>query len=130
MYQIKRRKTFTEELNFSSPNGKELTINVELSLDTQLREFESKYRSIQILNNHVNAGTATYSQLGQGVIDLFEVVFGKVNTQKIITFYTGNYIEMIQDIMPFITDVVKPEFDRQKEESIKKARKTIKDLKR
>lgn len=130
MYQIKRRKLFTEKLNIVNPDGKEITIDVELSLDTQMREFESKYRSIQIINNHVNAGTATYSQLGQGVIDLMDVVFGKINTQKLITFYTGNYIEMIQDIMPFITDVVKPEFDRQKEESIKKARKAIKDLKR
>lgn len=130
MYQIKRRKLFTEKLNIVNPDGKEITIDVELSLDTQMREFESKYRSIQIINNHVNAGTATYSQLGQGVIDLMDVVFGKINTQKLITFYTGNYIEMIQDIMPFITDVVKPEFDRQKEESVKKARKAIKDLKR
>lgn len=130
MYQIKRRKLFTEKLNIVNHDGKEITIDVELSLDTQMREFESKYRSIQIINNHVNAGTATYSQLGQGVIDLMDVVFGKINTQKLITFYTGNYIEMIQDIMPFITDVVKPEFDRQKEESIKKARKAIKDLKR
>lgn len=130
MYQIKRRKLFTEKLKFSNPDGKELTIDVELSLDTQMREFESKYRNLQILNDHVNTGNATYSQLGQGVIDLMEVVFGKLNTQKIITFYTGNYIEMIQDIMPFIVDVVKPEFDRQKQESIKRARKAIRDLKR
>lgn len=130
MYQIKRKKLFTEQLKISNPDGKELIIDVELSLDTQLREFESKYRNIEIINSHINAGTATYSQLGQGVIDLMEVVFGKLNTQKLISFYTGNYIEMIQDIMPFITDVVKPEFDKQKQESIKQAKKAIRDLKR
>lgn len=130
MYQIKRKKLFTEQLKISNPDGKELIIDVELSLDTQLREFESKYRNIEIINSHINAGTATYSQLGQGVIDLMEVVFGKLNTQKLISFYTGNYIEMIQDIMPFITDVVKPEFDKQKQESIKRAKKAIRDLKR
>lgn len=130
MYQIKRKKLFTEQLKISNPDGKELIIDVELSLDTQLREFESKFRNIEIINSHINAGTATYSQLGQGVIDLMEVVFGKLNTQKLISFYTGNYIEMIQDIMPFITDVVKPEFDKQKQESIKRAKKAIRDLKR
>lgn len=130
MYQIKRKKLFTEQIKISNPDGKELIIDVELSLDTQLREFESKYRNIEIINSHINAGTATYSQLGQGVIDLMEVVFGKLNTQKLISFYTGNYIEMIQDIMPFITDVVKPEFDKQKQESIKRAKKAIRDLKR
>lgn len=130
MYQIKRRKLFTEQLKISNPDGKELIINVELSLDTQMREFESKYRNIEIINSHVNAGTATYSQLGQGIIDLMEVIFGKTNAQNIINFYTGNYIEMIQDIMPFITEVVKPEFDKQKQESIKRTKKTIRDLKR
>ena len=40
--------------------------------------------------------------------NLFEAVFGKEDTELIISFYEGRYIEMTKEITPFITQCVIP----------------------
>ena len=48
------------------------------------------------------------TELGQTVIDFFEIIFGKEDTKAILEFYEGNYIEMALEVMPFIQEKVLP----------------------
>ena len=47
--------------------------------------------------------------LGAAVVDLFEAVFGKEDTKTILDFYENRYVEMCQEVVPFITQIVIPE---------------------
>lgn len=43
------------------------------------------------------------------VIDLFEAVFGREDAECILDFYGNRYVEMCQEVVPFITQIAIPE---------------------
>ena len=47
--------------------------------------------------------------LGAAVVDLFEAVFGREDAECILDFYGNRYVEMCQEVVPFITQIVIPE---------------------
>lgn len=123
MYQIKRNH-LVEELQIED-NGKTLTINVDINVDTILQQYnKAQYRIAQAAQAAQKAANDKDMEnieaaMGDAVLGLFEVVFGHDQTQKIIEFYDNKAFEMLTDISPFITEVVAPK--------IQEAQQRIKD---
>lgn len=112
MYQIKRNH-IVEELEIED-NGKVLHIDVDINVDTILREYtQAQYAIARAQEQAQNAkdnndlGKAEEA-MGNAILGLFTVVFGQANTEKIIDFYNNRPLEMLGDIAPFISEVVAP----------------------
>lgn len=123
MYTIKRNH-LVEDLTIED-NGKTLDLKVDINVDAILQLYNNaQYRIAQAAHNAKGAidkkdMDAVEEAMGDAVLSLFEVIFGKEQTQTIIEFYNNRAFEMLADISPFITDVVAPK--------IKEAQQRIED---
>lgn len=118
-YQAKRHKRFQEEFELVDDEGNVVhLLHVSLDADDMIAKINRKYTALtraladttDIKRKSQNAEEVQgcLDTLGRAVVDLLEAVFGAEDTNKIITFYDGRYIEMSQEVIPFITHCVIP----------------------
>ena len=119
-YQATRRKKCVETLELIREDGKrEKTIEVEMAAGKLAKDLSREYvnlvraqRKVQDMQALEDQGaeslTDAYKQLGAAVITIMETVFGKEDTQTIMDFYENDYVEIVQQIMPFIINVILP----------------------
>lgn len=129
MHELKRSHKIKEELKI----GDEI-ITINLDADSITREFRK--RQIEIVHAEkavrqlqkdgidklkIDDALGIY---GEAIISLFNLIFGDENTIKIIDFYEDNYIEMSQEVIPYINNVIYPQIQnvaqKQKEQLQKK----------
>ena len=118
-YQAKKKKTFAEDLELVDEHGSVVhTLHVSLDADDMVAKLNRKYAELtkslaevsEIQRNVENNEkmNEAFEKLGSAVTNLFEAVFGKEDTELIISFYERRYIEMTKEITPFITQCVIP----------------------
>lgn len=114
-YQAKRRKIYKEDFELLDENGNVVhSLRVSLDADSMVTKLSEKHlalvNALQNVQNAKNtAGEDALTVLGNTVIDILEAVFGKDDAKTIIDFYDNRYIEMCQEVMPFVTETVIPE---------------------
>lgn len=114
-YQAKRRKIYEEDFQLLDEQGKVVhTLKVSLDADSMVAKLSEKHialvnalKSVQNVKNATSDNALTV--LGNTVIDILEAVFGKEDAKTILDFYENKYVEMCQEVMPFVTGVVIPE---------------------
>lgn len=114
-YQVKRSERIEETLELLDEQGKVVeTIKVSLDPDSVVEKVSKRYAELLRVQSKIaqiaklEEKAQAYEELGTAVVELFKAVFGEKDTEKIVAFYTDNYIEMCRNIMPFITGVVIP----------------------
>ena len=110
-YQARRSAVLIEDIELINKNNEvEKVIHVEFNADAMAREFNAARNGIIRAQAEVKKGEVSdkYTTFGEAVIEIFRVVFGENNTREIIGFYENNYLEMVSELMPFITDVAAP----------------------
>lgn len=128
MYTVKRTKKFKDKFRVLDENDNETILEVEIDIDKMFNDFHQNWRAMELANIEIERGSFDYKKLGNAVIALITVVFGKKNTDKLLSVYGANYIELVQDVIPYIADVIKPEFDKQVKVRQKANKQKIKDL--
>lgn len=128
MYKVKRKQKFIEQFQVENPDGEQLTLDVEIALDKQFNDFQKNFRAMEVANIEIQKGSFDYKKLGYAVIGIMNVVFGEKNAEKLIAFYGANYIELIEDVMPFIIDVVKPQFEKEMKQRRKENKAKLRQL--
>lgn len=125
MYQLKRSEKIVEQIKVG-----EDVLEINLDAGAVYAQFAKCHNALIIAEealknvtaeNMANAGE-NLEKYGAAVVGLLQVVFGDKNTEKILQFYEGNYIEMFTEIYPFLTTVVVPkmnETSRRKAEQVK-----------
>ena len=107
-YEFNRTKLIEEEIKL----GEEvITIKVNpfniadkaISQYNKIKNTQNKIDELKLENNF-NELEKTVENLGNQVYNFFILLFEKEASDKIISFYEGNYIEMICEIFPFITN--------------------------
>ena len=119
-YQAKRQVKEFEDLELVDANGvvKDV-IRVKLNDSDMIANVNKKYIDLvkaQDYCNRIKSDGQPSSEdmaeatenLGQCVISLYEAAFGAENAKKILDFYEGRIVEMIQEVNPFLKDVVIP----------------------
>lgn len=107
------RNHIVEQLEIED-NGKTLNLAVDINVDSILKQFITAQYGIAKAGEDAKKATneKDYAKaeeaMGNAVLSLFEIVFGKEQTRQIIEFYDDHTIEMLNDIAPFITEVVTP----------------------
>lgn len=131
MYEFKRSKKINEQIKI----GEEV-LTVSLAVDDIAKEFNVRYNAViraeQEVEKYKNDTDNTdqfqtvLDAYSNAIINLIQLVFGDENTEKILTFYEDNYIEMMYEVIPFITNVVVPKMKDHIEEERKRLSKKYK----
>lgn len=121
-YKIQKQQNITEELELYNEQGERVaTIEVRLDRDGLAEKLSAKHVAliraqqnlVQLQQENKNGSFKDYDkaleETGQAVIDMFEAVFGKADSDTIREFYGDNTLQMCKEALPFITDVVLPE---------------------
>ena len=118
-YKAKRQDRVIEDLELCGSDGKVVkTIHVELDADNMVRKLSEKHvalinalKNVQEIKDASTEGEKAnaVTVLGAAVVDLFEAVFGREDAECILDFYGNRYVEMCQEVVPFITQIVIPE---------------------
>lgn len=118
-YQAKRKKLYTEEFQLVDETGAIVhTLQVALDPDSMVRKLSEKHlalihalEQVQGINVQTEPGKGLKT-LGNAVNDLITAVFGDEAAGTILDFYDGRYVEMCDEVVPFITQVVVPHVRR------------------
>lgn len=117
-YKIQKSPHVREEVTVED-DGRELTISVDIDVNQIMLRYTGAVQKIREaedeLNKLRNGGEISpdslgdaYAALGKAVMNLFVLLFGEVQTEKIMDFYEGAHMEMLADFVPFLQDVVTP----------------------
>lgn len=118
-YQAKRSQKVIEDVDLIREDGSvQTTLRVNLDACSVVDKINDKYINLVHIQQEVQrirgnmddpeiVGMA-YEKLGKAVIEVFEAVFGPEDTQIILEFYENRYMEMCEELMPFVTAVVIP----------------------
>lgn len=132
-YQAKRSKLLKEDFELVDENGKTVhTLHVSLDADDMTIRIGRKYTALtkalaettaaQRKAENAEDAVRNIEALGRAVADLLEAVFGPDDTQTIISFYDGRYIEMSREVLPFISQCIIPHLVELKKENQKAMR--------
>lgn len=114
-YQAKRKALYTEDFELTEEDGTVVhTLHVALDPDSMAKKLSVKQMDLVAAMNEMKgmntaeAPEQALEKLGLAVTDVMEAVFGADGAAIIIEFYQERYIEMCQEVIPFITGVVIP----------------------
>ena len=112
MYQITRTR-IVEQLEIDD-NGTKTVLDVDISADAILKDYNQAQYAIaqaQMLAQKAKDekdAEAAEQAMGEAILSLFKVIFGKDQLDKILQIYDNRPLEMLGDIAPFIAEVVTP----------------------
>lgn len=120
-YQVGRSKRIEETLDLVDSEGVvQCAIPVKLNVSDIARQYRTQYlqlakaqqayAALQQAQGGEKAVAVERAEesLGDAVLGLFRLVFGEDGLQQILNFYDGCYLEMLENILPFLTNVVAP----------------------
>ena len=108
MHEIHKRDKVKEVFHITDNDGRELTVESVLDPGEALPAWNRAKNSI------IRAQTAKqpdFEALGRAIVDVFAVFFGEDGTTKILDFYGGNYTDMMEDVLPYIQDILLPKLE-------------------
>ena len=115
MYTVTRKNEIHEELAIKNLKGEtELVLSVYLRVDEVLSQYNRIRRILGEAQHELSknpTGEVTLVAFGKAVIALFSLVFGEEGTKKLLEYYGNGYSEMLQDVAPFIADVINPQIE-------------------
>jgi hypothetical protein len=113
MYQITRNHIVEDLKVTDAGTGEELVLHVDLSVDQILQRYLQAAEAFAKARNNANKGLTEerVEKLGEAILNLFVVIFGQEQAQKLVDFYGESYTEMLADVVPFINDVVAPKIN-------------------
>jgi hypothetical protein len=113
MYQITRNHIVEDLKVTDTGTGEELVLHVDLSVDQVMQRYIQAAEAFAKARNNANKGLTEerVENLGEAILNLFVVIFGQEQAQKLVDFYGESYTEMLADVVPFINDVVAPKIN-------------------
>lgn len=124
-YQAKRQARIEEELELVNKDGSIYrTLKTDLTVDAIAKEFRQlQLDLVRAQQQTVESDDLTdkRKQVGDAFIKLLQLIFGEEDTVTILTFYEHNYIEMVQEITPFIAECISPAIMQ----AVKERRQTV-----
>lgn len=123
MYTIKKAAHIVDELKIDGDDGKDLTLNVNIYIDDILAGFEEKRAAISKAQQDLKALKASketdpaelglvLNSLNDAAYALFELIFGKEQTETLVKFYDNRVLSMLGDFLPYFSEVILPEIKK------------------
>ena len=126
MYQLKKNAPFEDDIELLDESGKVVrTIHVSLCLDKLLGRYNETVNALKAAEIAIDPkDEQSLEAYGQIVMQLLRLIFG-ADADVILAHYDGRYLEMLDNIMPYIFHTIGPELrklSRQRMDALKAAR--------
>ena len=126
MYQLKKNVPFEDDIELLDESGKVVhTIHVSLCLDKLLGRYNETVNALKAAEIAIDPkDEQSLEAYGQIVMQLLRLIFG-ADADVILAHYDGRYLEMLDNIMPYIFHTIGPELrklSRQRMDALKAAR--------
>ena len=126
MYQLKKTAPFEDDIELLDESGKVMrTIHVSICMDKLLGRYNETINALKAAEIAIDPkdeqSLATYGNI---VMQLLRLIFG-ADADVILAHYEGRYLEMLDNIMPYIFHTIGPELrklSRQRMDALKAAR--------
>ena len=126
MYQLKKNVPFEDDIELLDESGKVVhTIHISLCLDKLLGRYNETVNALKAAEIALDPkDEQSLEAYGQIVMQLLRLIFG-ADADVILAHYEGRYLEMLDNIMPYIFHTIGPELrklSRQRMDALKAAR--------
>ena len=126
MYQLKKDVPFEDDIELLDESGKVVrTIHVSLCMNKLLGRYNETVNSLKAAEIAIDPkDEQSLEAYGQIVMQLLRLIFG-ADADVILAHYEGRYLEMLDNIMPYIFRTIGPELrklSRQRMDALKAAR--------
>ena len=126
MYQLKKNAPFEDDIELLDESGKVVhTIHISLCLDKLLGRYNETVNALKAAEIAIDPkDEQSLEAYGQIVMQLLRLIFG-ADADVILAHYEGRYLEMLDNIMPYIFHTIGPELrklSRQRMDALKAAR--------
>ena len=126
MYQLKKSAPFEDDIELLDESGNVVrTIHVSLCLDKLLGRYNETVNALKAAEIAIDPkDEQSLEAYGQIVMQLLRLIFG-ADADVILAHYEGRYLEMLDNIMPYIFHPIGPEWrklSRQRMDALKAAR--------
>jgi len=110
-YKVRKSSHITEDIELIGEKGEvEKVISVDINVDRIMSGYRQAEINLIKLQKSVKnkENSQALESYGKAVVDYFNMVFGTENTKEMLEFFEGRYTDMFCQLMPFITEIVKP----------------------
>ena len=126
MYQLKKDVPFEDDIELLDESGKVVrTIHISLCLDKLLGRYNETINALKAAEIAIDPkNEQSLEDYGQIVMQLLRLIFG-ADADVILAHYEGRYLEMLDNIMPYIFRTIGPELrklSRRRMDALKAAR--------
>ena len=126
MYQLKKDVPFEDDIELLDESGKVVrTIHISLCLDKLLGRYNETINALKAAEIAIDPkDEQSLEAYGQIVMQLLRLIFG-ADADVILAHYEGRYLEMLDNIMPYIFHTIGPELrklSRRRMDALKAAR--------
>ena len=126
MYQLKKNVPFEDDIELLDESGKVVhTIHVSLCLNKLLGRYNETVNALKAAEIAIDPkDEQSLEAYGHIVMQLLRLIFG-ADADVILAHYEGRYLEMLDNIMPYIFHTIGPELrklSRQRMDALKAAR--------
>ena len=126
MYQLKKNVPFEDDIELLDESGKVVhTIHVSICMDKLLGRYNETVNALKAAEIAIDPkDERSLGAYGQIVMQLLRLIFG-ADADVILAHYEGRYLEMLDNIMPYIFHTIGPELrklSRQRMDALKAAR--------
>ena len=116
MYKLIQNKVFRDEIELKTQDGKSEILEINLKIDPncikKYRELQLQIIELQRQNKEDPNNPETIEKIGAAKVNTFSLLLGTDNTEKILSFYAGNYVDMMTGLYPYLENVIVPEFQK------------------
>ena len=126
MYQLKKDVPFEDDIELLDESGEVVrTIHVSLCMNKMLGRYNETVNALKAAEIAIDPkDEQSLEAYGQIVMQLLRLIFG-ADADVILAYYEGRYLEMLDNIMPYIFHTIGPELrklSRQRMDALKAAR--------
>ena len=126
MYQLKKDVPFEDDIELLDESGKVVrTIHVSLCMNKLLGRYNGTVNALKAAEIAIDPkNEQSLEAYGQIVMQLLRLIFG-ADADVILAHYDGRYLEMLDNIMPYIFHTIGPELrklSRRRMDAMKAAR--------
>ena len=126
MYQLKKSSPFEDDIELLDESGKVIrTIHVSICMDKLLGRYNETINALKAAEIAIDPkDEQSLEAYGQIVMQLLRLIFG-ADADVILAHYEGRYLEMLDNIMPYIFHTIAPELrklSRRRMDAMKAAR--------
>lgn len=126
MYQLKKDVPFEDDIELLDESGNVVrTIHVSLCMNKLLGRYNETVNALKAAEIAIDQkDEQSLEAYGQIVMQLLRLIFG-ADADVILAHYEGRYLEMLDNIMPYIFHTIGPELrklSRQRMDALKAAR--------